>query len=139
MFYREKGGVSGACQNGKRETKIVSMLHFINNIVWKAFFGKQADGLEQSIEDEDEYRILDKNPITNKYTSMGKGSNLNCASYTAGIIEGILNSAKMYAKVTAHLYGEGDEQNNQNPTDETNSTTIYVIKFAKEVTARERG
>lgn len=31
MFYREKGGISGACSNGKRETKLVNMLHFINN------------------------------------------------------------------------------------------------------------
>mmetsp|Transcript_9839 Transcript_9839/g.7409 ORF Transcript_9839/g.7409 Transcript_9839/m.7409 type:complete len:101 (+) Transcript_9839:241-543(+) len=96
MFYREKGGASGACGNGKRETKLVNMLHFINNVVWKALFGRQADGLEQSIEDEDEYRLLDKMPITNKYT------NINCASFIAGILEGILNSSKMYAKVTAH-------------------------------------
>ena len=39
---------------------------------------------------------------------MGKGSNLNCASFIAGIIEGILNSAKLYAKVTAHLYNESE-------------------------------
>ena len=58
------------------------------------------------MEDEDEYRLLDKTPITNKFTSMGKGSHLNCASYVAGIIEGMLNSSKMYAKVTAHLYHE---------------------------------
>lgn len=114
------------------------MLHFINNVIWKALFGKQADGLEQSIEDEDEYRILDKQPVTNKFTSMGKVTNLNCASYVAGIIEGVLNSAKMYAKVTAHLYGEGDETQPDGSQHEETSSTIYVIKFAKEVTARER-
>lgn len=52
--------MNGACNNGKRETKLVNMLHFINTQVWKALFGKQADGLEQSVEDEDEYRLLDK-------------------------------------------------------------------------------
>ena len=137
MFYREKGGINGACQQGKRENKLVSMLHFINNQVFKALFGRQADGLEQSIEDEDEYRILDKEPATNKYTNMGKSQNLNCANYIAGIIEGILNSAKMYAKVTAHLYSQEDNNANQVGEDESN-TTIYVIKFAKEVTAREK-
>lgn len=105
--------------------------------MWKSLFGKPADGLEQSIEDEDEYRILDKQPVTNKYNSMGKVTNLNCASYIAGIIEGVLCSAKMYAKVTAHLYGESDEQNPGTGEDAT-STTIYVIKFSKEVTAREK-
>ena len=49
------------------------MLHFINNQVFKSLFGKPADGLEQSIEDEDEYRILDKTPITNRFANMGKG------------------------------------------------------------------
>ena len=63
---------------------------------------------------------------------MGKGHTLNCASFIAGIIEGILNSAKLYAKVTAHLYNE-----DENISAEESSSTIYVIKFAKEVTARE--
>jgi len=68
---------------------------------------------------------------------MGKGTSLNCASYIAGIIEGVLNSAKMYAKVTAHLYGENEDQN-VTGSEESGSTTIYVIKFSKEVTAREK-
>ena len=71
MFFREKGGINGACSQGKRETKIVAMLHFINNQVFKALFGRSADGLEQSIEDEDEYRILDKEPATNRFANMG--------------------------------------------------------------------
>ena len=159
MFYREKGGINGACQQGKRETKLVPMLHFINNILWKHLFGKPADGLEQSIEDENEYRILDKQPVTNKYTSMGKVTNVNCANYIAGIIEGVLSSAKMYCKVTAHMYGESDDNNagsgaggadgghgghdgsgagHSTGGDEAGSTTIYVIKFNKEVTARDK-
>jgi hypothetical protein len=101
-------------------------------------FGKQADGLEQSIEDEDEYRILDKSPITNKYTSMNKGAGLNCSSYIAGIVEGMLNSSKFYCKVSAHLYREEETESPAAATDEVNSTTIYVIKFAKEITAREK-
>jgi hypothetical protein len=76
---------------------------------------------------------------------MGKGHSLNCASYIAGIIEGMLNSAKMYAKVTAHLYSDEEEVNPGAAgaggipnAEDTSSTTIYVIKFAKEVTAREK-
>ena len=34
-------------KNTKRETKIVSMLQFIHNNVWKILFGKQADGLQK--------------------------------------------------------------------------------------------
>ena len=39
MFYREKG-TSQACNNGKREIKIVNMLHFINTQIWKSLFGR---------------------------------------------------------------------------------------------------
>ena len=161
LFYREKGGASGACSSGKRETKLVPMLHFINGPVFKALFGRSADGLEQSIEDEDEYRILDRSPITNRFANLGKNSTIagstNCAAFIAGIIEGILCSSKLYAKVTAHLYGD-EESGNPSATgtgegagetteaatpspdgsSSTNNTTIYVIKFAREVTNRER-
>ena len=47
------------------------MLHYINNQVWKTLFNKQADGIEQSEEDQDEYRIIDSSPLTNKYISSG--------------------------------------------------------------------
>ncbi len=67
---------------------------------------------------------------------MGKSGNLNCASYMAGIIEGILVSSKMHARVTAHTYGEDDGGQGGNP-DEA-SSTIFVIKFAREVTMREK-
>jgi hypothetical protein len=79
------------------------MLHLINGSVFKSLFGRPADGLEQSIEDEDEYRILDRSPLTNKFANLGKNSQqTNCASFIAGLIEGMLCSAKLYAKVTAH-------------------------------------
>ena len=127
------------------------MLHFINKDVFKSLFGKPADGLEQSTEDDDEYRILDKSPITNRYANLGgknsqggssnTHSSNNCASFIAGMIEGMLCSSKMHCKVTAHLYGE--EPSQQEGEGESGSggdgqTTIYVIKFAKEVTLRER-
>jgi hypothetical protein len=47
------------------------MLHFINKDVFKSLFGKPADGLEQSTEDDDEYRILYKSPITNRFANLG--------------------------------------------------------------------
>ncbi len=56
------------------------------------------------------------------------------------MIEGMLCSSKMHCKVTAHLYGEDPSQ--QDGEGEggggDGQTTIYVIKFAKEVTLRER-
>ena len=52
------------------------MLQFIHNNVWKMLFGKMADGLQKSTDDEDEYRI----------------------------IEGILNSADFRCKVSAFFF-----------------------------------
>ncbi len=38
----------------KREIRIVNMLQFICNVVWKSIFNKAADNLERSTENEDE-------------------------------------------------------------------------------------
>ena len=126
------GNNNNICQYGKREVKIVNMLHYINNQVWKTMFGKPGDGIEQSIEDDDEYRIIDSNPLTNKFTSAGQqddsskmrtksmggpggdaAANLgpNCASFVAGIVEGMLNSAKLHCKCSAVFVPEEDEEN----------------------------
>lgn len=69
--YRDKGG-SNTCNSAKRELKIVNMLHYTNNQIWKSLFGRPADGLEKSVDNEDEYWILDRQPITNRYVSLGK-------------------------------------------------------------------
>ncbi|EGG13846.1 hypothetical protein DFA_11607 [Cavenderia fasciculata] len=105
LVFREK--------NPKRETKLLGILSFIHSNVWKALFGKQADSLEKSTEADDEckkttttnstYMISDANMIVNKYISLPKSlSSLNCASFVAGIVEGILSSAEFPARVTAH-------------------------------------
>lgn len=39
---------------GKRETRILGILYYVNSIVWKYVFGKQADSLEKSTENADE-------------------------------------------------------------------------------------
>ena len=115
-------------KNFKRETKIPQMLLFIHNNVWKMLFNKQADGLQKSTEDEDEYRIIENSPLTNKYIFSLKNSNsVNCAAFFAGIIEGILNSADFRCKVSAYFF----------KVDGINKT-FYIIKFDKDVIERDR-
>ena len=46
LVWREK--------SAKRETRVLGVLYFIHSVVWKALFGKQADSLEKSTENEDE-------------------------------------------------------------------------------------
>ena len=108
------------CQYGRRELKIVNMLQFINNQVFKMLIGKQADGIEQGFDEElncekdDEYRIVDKSPITNKFVSAqadNPGSQgPNCASFIAGIIEGILCANNMNCKCMAHFVADEDDE-----------------------------
>ena len=101
--FRDKAMNNGnnICQYGRRECKSVNLLHFINNQVWKLLFGRPADGIEQSVDDENEYRIIELNPVTNAFISSGnpeEGSSEfapNCANFLAGMIEGILVSSKM--------------------------------------------
>jgi hypothetical protein len=41
-------------KNSKRETRVLGILYFIHTTVWKTLFGKQADTLEKSTENENE-------------------------------------------------------------------------------------
>ncbi len=107
----------------KRETRLNNMLLFIHNKVWEMLFGRQANGLQKSSEDEEEYRIVENEPITNKFISLQKSGSVNCAAFIGGIIEGILNSADFKCKVSPYFYEGGK--------------TFYIIKFEKDVIARE--
>ena len=41
----------------KRETRIVNVLQFVSNTLWKYLFNKVADNLERSTENEDECKL----------------------------------------------------------------------------------
>ena len=118
LFYREKGN-SSPCMGGKREVKIINMLHFVNNQLWKSLFGKPADGLEQSMEDSNEYRILDRTPVTNRFVNLQQP---NVAYFIAGIIEGVFCASKMDCRVVPH------------PVDDT---TLFLVKFTDETIQRD--
>ena len=73
----------------------------------------------------------------------------NCANFIAGIIEGVLLSAKLNAKCSAHFVPDEEEESSGmqydnaspyalNQKKEKKFTTLYVIKFDPEVTKRER-
>jgi hypothetical protein len=111
----------------KRETRVVNMLQYVSNTVWKHLFNKVADNLERSTENADEYMIHENSPITNAFISVPADmGQLNCAAFIAGIIAGVLDSAKFNARVTAHNLGDGTER------------TVFLIKFAEFVMERER-
>lgn len=118
-----------ALRDGKtrRETRMQSMLQYINSTVWKVLFGKAADALSKSVENEDEYMISELDPLVNQFISVPPSlPNLNCAAFVAGIVRGILEASGFPARVTAHT----------DPSEA--SRTILLIKFAPEVIAREK-
>eukprot|EP00026_Physarum_polycephalum_P019239 Phypoly_transcript_21156.p1 GENE.Phypoly_transcript_21156~~Phypoly_transcript_21156.p1 ORF type:complete len:192 (+),score=11.20 Phypoly_transcript_21156:47-622(+) len=117
-------------RSSKRETKLLGILSFVYSTVWKVLFGKQADSLEKSTEQEDEYMISDNAILVNKFISTPKDlGGLNCAAIVAGIVEGILDGAEFPARVTAHTVPvEGQKI----------PKTVILIKFNPEVIERDR-
>ncbi|XP_050295976.1 trafficking protein particle complex subunit 5 isoform X2 [Anthonomus grandis grandis] len=109
-------------RNGKRETKLLSILLYVKSTFWKALFGKEADKLEHSNDDENTYYLMEKEPIVNRFISIPRDkSSLNCAVFIAGIIEAILTGTGFPAKVTAHWH----------------KGTTYMIKFEESVVGRD--
>lgn len=78
-------------RNCKREVKLLNILLFIKSTLWKSLFGHEADKVELANDDEKTYYIIEKEPLVNKYISVPKDKgSLNCAVFTAGIIEAVL-------------------------------------------------
>lgn len=64
---------------------------FIKSTLWKSLFGREADKLEHANDDERTYYIIEKEALVNKFVSVPKDKgSLNCASFTAGIVEAVL-------------------------------------------------
>eukprot|EP01091_Cochliopodium_minus_P012310 TRINITY_DN3700_c0_g1_i1.p1 TRINITY_DN3700_c0_g1~~TRINITY_DN3700_c0_g1_i1.p1 ORF type:complete len:182 (-),score=30.38 TRINITY_DN3700_c0_g1_i1:17-562(-) len=103
-----------------REKKLINILHFIHNKAWTILFGRPAQSLEKSTQNNDEFMIHESEPLVNKFISTPRElSNLDCGSFIAGIIHGILDSANFPPiKVVAHA---------------VNSKTIFLIKFKPHV------
>ncbi|KAG6837211.1 hypothetical protein H0H93_013079 [Arthromyces matolae] len=115
-------------KNPKREIRLVPALMSIHTQVWKAVFGKAADALEKSVENADEYMIIDNDPPIERHISVPRDmSQLSCSSFTAGIVEAVLDGLGFPARVTAH----------NTPTTQFPSRTTILIKLEQSVLDRE--
>jgi len=115
-------------RSAKRETRILGILQFITTTVYRSIFNKPADGLEKSRDNEDEYMLIDNDPMVNSYISVPKEmSQLNCAAFVAGIIEAVLDGCLFPGRVTAHSV----------PTEQLPAKTVFLIKFDESVIERE--
>lgn len=75
--------------------------------------------------------VIDNEPLVNTYISIPKEmSQLNCAAFVAGIIEGMCDAAGFSTDgVTAHSSGEGDEL--------WPGKTIFLLRFKEKTIDRE--
>ncbi|CRK18544.1 hypothetical protein BN1723_017672, partial [Verticillium longisporum] len=73
----------------------------IKQNLWQHLFGRQADRLEKSANPDtpDEYMIVDNEPLVNRFVSVPRElSQLNCAAFVAGIVEGACDGAGFPAR-----------------------------------------
>jgi len=121
-----------------RPTRILPLLQFVSTTLWKHLFGRPADALERSQENKDEYMITDNDPVVNAYISVPKEmSQLNCAAYVAGIIEGVCDGCGFFAKVSAHSVAEEDAAAGGKDGQMWPGKTVFLVKFREEVMERE--
>ncbi|UQC82157.1 transporter particle component [Colletotrichum lupini] len=116
-----------------RPLTIITLLHFIKQSCWQHLFGRQADRLEKSADPAkpDEYMIIDNEPLVNAYISVPREmSQLNCAAYVAGIVEGICDGAGFPARVSAHNIAAKDEH------EMWPGKTVFLVKFRPESSRR---
>lgn len=91
--------------------------------------------------------IIDNEPLVNAYLSVPKEmSQLNCAAYVAGMIEGVCDGAGFPARVTAHSVGgqnaaadgAGGAEGGAGAVQEMwPGKTVFLVKFRPEVLERE--
>lgn len=123
----------------KREVRLLNVLNMVVVKVWKFLFNKQADSLKKVRDSEDEFYIEEASPIVNKYISVPKDyGDLNCAAFSAGIINGVLDAAGFPADVTAKVHATSTSASDQSSGRYAQPLTIYYIKFNPEVIEREK-
>ncbi|KAF2734121.1 trafficking protein particle complex subunit 5, partial [Polyplosphaeria fusca] len=112
-----------------RPIRIHPLLQFIAQQLWRHLFNRPADGLEQDTSNNAQYMIFDNDPLVNSYISLPRElSQLNCAAFVAGIIEGLCDGAGFATEgVSAHTVGD----------EIWPGKTVFVVKFKQEVLERE--
>lgn len=118
-------------RTASKPVRLLDLLQFIHGTLWRSLFNRSADALEQSNTKRNEYMIVDNEPLVNTFISIPKEmSQLNCAAFVAGIIEGMCDAAGFNTdSVTAHWAGESDEL--------WPGKTIFLLRFKENVIERE--
>lgn len=135
-----------------RPTRILPLLQFIANPLWRHLFARPADAIESSATNPKEYMITDNEPLVNQYISVPKEmSQLNCAAFVAGVIEGVVCGVLggQGVGLAAQLYGGENPDQPRDPPALVSAhnageeggmwpgKTVFLIKFSDDVMRRE--
>ncbi|KAG7349503.1 transport protein particle TRAPP component [Nitzschia inconspicua] len=130
----------------KREIRLMNILQFVSTQVWKSLFGKNADSLERSIDNANEFMIVDYEPLTSTFVSVPADlGQLSADAYMSGIVAGVLNGAGFQAQVTAHSVALEEGEHNGAPgwsgslLPPRKEKAVFLVKFAPEVLERDAG
>lgn len=127
LLYRQ---ASSTGKPAVRPTRLLDLLQFVHGVLWRGLFGRSADALEQSTSKKNEYMIVDNEPVVNTYISIPKEmSQLNCAAFVAGIIEGLSDAAGFGTDGVSAHWAEGDEL--------WPGKTIFLLRFQEKVVERD--
>ncbi|KIK50386.1 hypothetical protein GYMLUDRAFT_101307 [Collybiopsis luxurians FD-317 M1] len=75
----------------------------IHTQIWRAVFGRPADAIEKSVENVDEYMIIDNDPLIERHISVPRDlTGLSCSSFSAGIVEAVLDGLAHYTPTSTH-------------------------------------
>ena len=117
------------------------MLQFVSTQVWRALFGKPADSLERSVENADEFMIVDNDPLTSTFCSVPADfGQLSVDAYMSGIVAGVLSGAGFSARVTAHSVAieEGERSSSSyGSMPPRKDKAVFLVKFDKDVLERD--
>ena len=127
-LYSFRGDAAGGNKRKfMKEVRVIGALKFVAETLWKGLFGKAADSLEKGVDGDQEYMIHEATPVTNHFVSVPTHlGSLNCASYIAGIVKGVLDGSGFACEVTAHSVDEGGA-----------NKTVFLLKFSEDVIARD--
>ncbi|KAH8917219.1 TRAPP I complex [Atractiella rhizophila] len=111
-----------------RILRLLPLLSYIHTTLYRHLFGRAADSLEKSTDNEDEYMLGDNNPtLTRSINVPREMSQLCCMAFVAGIVEAFMDGMGFPARVTAHNV----------PTDQFPRKCIILIKLDRSVMERE--
>lgn len=77
-----------------RTLRLLPILTYIHSTLYRYLFGRPADSLERSTENDDEYMIGDDDMVITRGVEVPKEmSDLSCAALVAGIVEAVMDGA----------------------------------------------